>query len=280
MVPDKNYKSMKDQIIKKLSLLQKAYSKYGLLLLAAFILAAGFYAYKFYSTKQTEETDITDTFEEAIPAQCENGEWTTFPAPENAGKYKKFSENAKIKYVEDKNKFTSEDGSRTFLTDKDYSLFFFMDREVRAEGYDMGEQGKYVQKIKCVGEEADKNIQAERRKLMNYISDNLDSLSLEKSSKSPWQINSFYFVNNADLYVEYESPESLGGEAAYDGRLWLIRATKLDRNVPEIETLAYIREDEEDPDQNVLKIGEDLYRDNINMTIYEYDEDLEQWVLQ
>jgi hypothetical protein len=155
-----------------------------------------------------------------------------------------------------------------------------MDREVRIEGYDMGEKGKYVQKVKCVGEESDKDIQAERRKLMNYISDNLDSIALEKSSKSPWQINSFYFVNNSDLYVEYESPESLGEEAQYDGHLWLIRATKLDRSIPEIETLAYIQEDDEDPAMNVLKVGEDLYKDTINMTIYEYDEDVAQWVLQ
>ncbi len=280
MVPDKNYKYMKDRMIKILRFLKKTYSRYGMLFLVAIILVAGFYAYKSYSTKQTEEEDVLDTFDEAIPAQCENGEWIVFPDPDNKGKYTKFSENAKIKYVEARNKFTSEDGSKIFLTDKNYSLFFFMDRDVRIEGYDMGGQGKYVQKIKCVGEEASKDIQDQRRHLMDYISGNIDSIALEKSSQSPWQINSFYFVNGTDLYVEYESPESLSEDAPYDGRLWLIQATKLDRSVPQIKTLAYIQEDAEDPDKNILKVGEDLYRDNKNMTIYEYDDDAGRWALQ
>lgn len=271
---------MKDKMIKMAGFLRKTYSKYGMLLLAAVILVVGFYAYKAYSVKQIEKEDVVDTFEETIPAKCEKGEWIVFPALESPGRYQKFSENVKIKYVKDKDKFTSEDGSKIFSTDQDYSLFFFMDRDVRIEGYDMGEKGNYVQKIKCVGEEANKDIQAKRRKLMGYINGNINSIALEKSSQSPWQINSFYFVNDTDLYVEYESPESLSGDGQYDARLWLIRATKLDRNVPEIETLAYIQEDENDPDNNILKVGEDIYRDNINMTIYEYDEDLKQWVLQ
>lgn len=271
---------MKDQMIKMVGFLRRAYSRYGMLLLAAVVLVAGFYAYKSYSAKQIEEEDVLDTFDEAIPAQCENGEWIVFPDPDNKGKYAKFSENAKIKYAEAGNKFTSEDGSKIFLTDKNYSLFFFMDRDVRIEGYDMGGQGKYVQKIKCVGEEANKDIQDQRRHLMDYISGNIDSIALEKSSQSPWQINSFYFVNGTDLYVEYESPESFSEDAPYDGRLWLIRATKLDRSVPRIETLAYIQEDAEDPDKNIIKVGEDLYRDNKNMTIYEYDDDAKRWALQ
>lgn len=280
MASRENYKSIKEQATGGLDFLKKVYLKYGILLLVAIILIAGFLAYKFYSAKQFEKEDALDDFEETIPGKCENGEWIVFPDLSEKGKYPKFSENEKIKYAENKNGFVSEDGSKNFLTDKNYSLFFFMDRDVRVEGYDTGEGNYYVQKIKCVGEEANKDIQGKRRKLMNYISGNIDSIALEKSSQGSWQINTFYFVNDTDLYVEYESLGSLSEEAPYDGRLWLIRATRLERNVPEIKTLAYIREDSGDPKKNVIKVGEDIYKDNKNMTIYEYDDDSGQWALQ
>jgi hypothetical protein len=280
MTMGKKYKLAKSWMTRGGRLFKEAYLKYRFFALAAMTLIGGFYAYQFYAEKQIAKEDVIDTFEEAIPSKCENGEWIVFPDLDNSGQYEKFSENARIRYLKDGDRFTDAEGRLDFSTDKEYSLFFFMDRDVRIEGYDMGKQEKYVQKIKCVGEEANKDIQNQRRKLMSYISENIDSIALEKSPNSPWKIDSFYFVNDADLYVEYESAASLGGDGPYDARLWLIRATKLERSVPVIETLAYIQEDENDPDKNILKIGEDLYRDSSNMTIYEYDEDAKQWVLQ
>jgi len=93
-------------------------------------------------------------------------------------------------------------------------------------------------------------------------------------------VGTFYFVSDTDLYVEYESSSSIREEAPYDAKLWLIRASNLDRDIPHIESLAYISEDPEDPQKDVVKMGEDLYRNQDNMSVYEYSDESKDWVLQ
>lgn len=264
------------------------YKKHILIFFAVAISALGFYAYNKYQEKSIAEEDVFDTFTENIPFQCENGDWIEFPGLEDSEKFDKFVDNVRLKYDDKKNEFSNADNSQKFITDKDYSLYFFMDRDVRLEGWKVPDSNNiYVKKIKCVGEEANKDIQSQRRKLMNYISGNINNIALEKSQYGEWQVQSFYFYNNNDLYVEYEfvgsEEEDEGDESEeipFEARLWLIRVANPDRDVPAIETLAYIQEDEEDPDKNVLKSGQDLYKNEQNLTIYEYDEDREQWILQ
>ncbi len=255
-------------------------NKYIYLTLATTILIAGFFGYRYYSEKKAAREDIVDTFEEKIPSQCENGVWTEFPEIENPGQYKKFSGNAKLRYDDENDIFSDEKGSGTFSTDKNYSLSFFMDRDVRIEGYEIETGGIYVKRIKCVGAEANKETVQSRRKLMNYIKNNINVLALEKAPKNDWQVETFYFASDTDVYVQYESEGSFIEEAPYDSRLWLIRVSKMEREVPVIETLAYIQEDEEDPEKNVLKQGKDIYKDAKNLTVYEFDEEAKQWVLQ
>jgi len=254
--------------------------KYLFLFLAVLFLAAGFWGYNFYENKKWEREDVVDTFEENIPLQCENGNWIEFPDVEKQDQYEKFSGNEKLKYDEEKDTFLNASGSNTFSTDKDYSLTFFMDRDVRIEGYKLPDNQIYVKKVKCVGVEANQDILKARRNLMNYISSNINTLALEKASKNDWQVETFYFANDADLYVQYESEGSFLEEAPYDSRLWLIRVKDISRSVPAIETLAYIQEDAEDPEKNLTKQGNDLYKDAKNLTIYEFSEDANQWVLQ
>jgi hypothetical protein len=249
------------------------------------LIAGGYFAYQYYQKKTLDsfnnDTQVSD-FEDKIPLQCENGEWTEFPDYNKAGNFSDFKGNATIK-MKDPDHFTDAGGSIAFTTDENYSLSFFADKAVYIEGSDISSGGQkevYVKRIKCVGEEADKGIQASRQKLMNYISGNINNLALEKSQNSAWQINTFYFVNDTDLYVEYESPESIGGDKPYDGHLWLIRATKLERDIPVIETLAYIQEDENDPAKNIVKQGTDLYKDATGMATYEFDSDANKWVMQ
>lgn len=253
--------------------------------LMAVLIAGGYFLYTIYQKKQdadfAQEVQISD-FEDNIPSQCENGEWTEFPDYNESGEFSEYEGNANIKNISDE-KFTNQDGSLSFTTDKNYSLTFFVDREVRIEGSEIGSQGKqeiYVKRIKCVGKEANKDIQSERQNLMTYISGNIGSLAMEKSHGSVWQVQTFYFINDTDVYVEYESLGSFGGDAPYDARLWLIRASRMDGSVPIIETLGYIQEDENDPDKNVVKVGQDLYKDAGNMTVYEFDSDKKIWALQ
>lgn len=252
--------------------------------LAALIIG-GYFAYQAYQKKAVVDFDSEETvseFEDAIPLKCENGEWVTFPDYSQKGNFPDYKDNARIKGTAD-GKFQNADGSVSFTTDQDYSLTFFTDRDVRIEGKEISSGDKkeiYVKRIKCVGAEADKSIQADRQNLMNYLSSNINMFALEKSAKSQWQISTFYFYNDTDVYVEYESKASIAGDAPYDGRLWLIRATNLDRSVPSIVTLGYIQEDENDPEKNIVKYGKDLYGEATGMTVYEYDGDAQKWVLQ
>lgn len=253
--------------------------------LTASLIGGGYFLYALYQKKQdadfAQEVLVSD-FEDMIPSRCENGEWTEFPDYGKSGNFSEYKGNANIKSTS-VDTFTNQDGSLFFTTNQNYSLTFFVDREVRIEGTEIGTKSKkniYVKRIKCVGKEANKDIQLERRNLMVYISNNIDSLAMEKSYGSVWQVQTFYFVNDVDIYVEYESLGSLGGDAPYDARLWLIRASRMGGSVPIIETLGYIQEDENDPDKNVVKVGQDLYRDAGNMMVYEFDDDKKVWTLQ
>jgi len=255
------------------------------LLIIIVLIIGGYFAFQYYQKKSLEsfnsDNQMSD-FENKIPLQCENGDWTEFPDYAQAGNFSQFKGSTILK-MPSADQFTNADSSIAFTTDENYSLAFFADKSVYIEGPDISSGDKkeiYVKRIKCVGEEANADIQSQRQNLMNYISANINSLALEKSANSGWQINTFYFVNDTDLYVEYESPESVGGDKPYDGHLWLIRATKLERPVPVIETLAYIQEDENDPDKNILKQGTDLYKNATGMATYEFDTDANKWVMQ
>lgn len=254
-------------------------------LIIIILIVAGYFLYQYYQKKTltdfNSDVQMSD-FEDKIPLQCEKGEWIEFPDYAQAGNFPEFKDNATLK-MKDTDNFTNKDGSISFTTDENYSLAFFSDKAVRIEGSDISSDDKkevYVKRIKCVGEEANVDIQTQRQNLMNYISANINSLALEKSTGDAWQINTFYFVNNSDLYIEYESLGSVGGDDPYDGRLWLIRATKLERQIPVIETLAYIQEDADDPDKNILKQGKDLYKDSTGMAVYEFDVDANKWIMQ
>lgn len=258
----------------------KLKDEYIFLFLGALIVAVGVYGVSDYSFKQAAKEDVVDTFDENIPLACENGSWIEFPDVEDPSRYSGFSGSEKLGYDEGKNIFTDAGGGRTFSTDQDYSLFFFVDRDTQVEGYDLNDGSVYVKRIKCTGVEANKDVLRERRSLMDYIAGNINTLALEKAPENDWQVETFYFVNDTDLYVEYETPGSFVEESPYDARLWLIRASGSGGGNPSIETLAYIQEDAEDSDKDIVKQGTDLYKDNKNMTIYEFDDDAGQWVLQ
>jgi hypothetical protein len=254
--------------------------EYIFLFLGALIVAVGVFGYSKYSFQQLAQEDVVDTFEESIPAQCENSVWIEFPEMKNANQFEKFVGRDKLKYEESTDAFSGINGGRIFSTDNNYSLSFFMDRDVQMEGYVLKNGEIYVKKVKCVGIETNKDVLQSRRNLMGYVRDNINTLAPEKPASGDWQVETFYFVNDTDVYVQYETEGSFMEEAPYDSHLWLIRASKLETATPTIETLAYIAEDAEDAQKNVLKSGQDIYSDVKNMTIYEFDADANQWILQ
>lgn len=250
-----------------------------------FLIFGGYFGYQEYRKKNIAEFDaeiIESDFERKIPSRCEGSEWVEFPKYEKVGNAEKFAKETVIKMANPE-RFTDEDGSVVLVTDDRYSLAFFADKRVRVEGWMIGSSGEksaYVQKIRCVGEESREDVRLQRQRVMQYIADNINVLALEKNRESPWRVQTFYFVDNQDVYVEYESPASIMEEAPYDARLWLVRIKESDRNIPVIETLAYIEEDPEDPEKNRVKYGSDMYANVTGMTVYEFDEESQKWMLQ
>jgi hypothetical protein len=250
------------------------------LFLGAIIVAVAIFGVADYFYKQSSEEEVVEVFDEYLPAKCENGNWIEFPDPAEKEKIQEFKGQEKLKYDEAKEFFSGEDGTRVFLTDERYSLFFFIDRKIEIEGYQLKDGAVYIKKAKCVGIEADRDVLSKRRNLMTYIRDNINDLVPEKAPNNDWQVETFYFATDTDVYVQYESEGSFMEEAPYDSRLWLVRVTNQNQVVPTIETLAYIIEDAEDSARNVVKEGVDLYKEMANMIIYEFDEEFNQWVLQ
>jgi hypothetical protein len=255
-------------------------NEYVFILLGVLILTASLFGYLKWMAMQEEKEDAIDIFEEQLPAQCENGVWIEFPTLDNMSQYIKFSGKEKLKYDEEKGIFLGEIGYKIFSTDKQTSLFFFVEREVQIEGHQLENNEIHVDKLKCVGVEANKDILKARRNLMHYIKNNINDLAPEKSVQGDWQVGTFYFVTDTDAYVQYETAVSFMEEAPYDSHLWLIRATNIGTTMPTIETLAYIAEDIEGFDKNVVKQGVDLYKESKNMIIYEFDDATNQWILQ
>lgn len=234
-----------------------------------------------YAKKQAIVDSKLDLLEEIIPVQCEKSVWTEFPDLLNSSQYEKFTSEEKLNYDDKRNVFVGTiNVNKFFSTDKNYSLTFFMDRNVQVEGYSLENNNIYIKRIKCVGIETNKNVIQSRKTFMNYIKTNINTLAIEKAPQNDWQIETFYFVNNSDVYVQYETSESILEESPYNSRLWLIRVSNINDAIPKIKTLAYIQEDAEDPSKNVVKQGVDLYKDVKNLTIYEFDANLKQWVLQ
>jgi len=249
------------------------------------ILIGGAFLYLRYDEKQLVIENLTDDFEDQLPSKCEDGEWASFPAYSGAKNLGVYKGDLKLKGTENLDNFTNEDGSVIFTVSDDYSPSFFIDRLVAIEGVKTGNQeGKevYINKIKCIGEETNKKVQNQRAAIMAYVDENINEIAPEKSANSDWQVETFYFHNETDFYVEYESVASFFEEAPYDARLWLVRASYSDENsdAPKLETLAYIHEDAEDPEKNILKQGEDIYKDVQNFVVYEFDGDLNRWTLE
>ncbi len=254
--------------------------KYIFLFLGAAIIAVGTFGFRdrLYQSEQNEN-EIFD-FEELMPLQCERGEWIIFPDMKEISDYEKFIGKEKITYDEKQGVFLGKDGKTIYGTDERYSLFFFIDRDIEVDGYKLSNGEIYARRVRCVGAEANRDVLQTRRKLMEYVDTHINDLALEKTRNGDWQVHAFYFVNDTDLYVQYETESSFMEEAPYDSHLWLIRVGGWSGDIPVIETIAYIQEDVTDFEKNIVKKGQDIYKDVQNMTIYEFDDGLGQWVLQ
>lgn len=254
--------------------------KYIILFFVAAIIAVGTFGLRdrIYRSEQMENK-IYD-FEELMPVRCENGEWIVFPDRQDTAADERFLGKVRLVYDEKERAFLDSVNKTIYRTDASYSLIFFIDREIEVDGYKLPDGSVYAQRIRCVGAEADRNVQQNRRKLMDYINAQINSLALEKTRNGDWNVQAFYFVNDTDLYVQYETEASFMEEAPYDAHLWLIRVSGWSGDIPIIQTLAYIQADATDYEKNIVKRGEDIYKDVKNMTIYEYDEISGQWTLQ
>jgi len=239
---------------------------YGLL--SAIIL----YGLFIFINERSDKVSESDIFEADFSKNCEAGKWISFPGDAN-----KPNDSYKGKLIlNEEGNLISEDGSRAFIVPEEYSLNYFTNRKVEIEGNKKSDREIQVQKIRCIGEETKPENVAFRRNLMNYAASNINNIAPEKPRKGKWAAEEFYFVDNNNFYVFYSSYDE-NDEDYEEDRLLLLRARE--KNNPfGIEQLAYIIPSNEDEEAEV-KFGEDIYKNQKDIIIYEYDDNEEQWLL-
>lgn len=205
-----------------------------------------------------------------FPALCEAGKWVEIS--EKKGEEQEFEGETILKKTG--GNFSDEEGKTVFDSADDHFLDYFENKKVLIGGTWKNDKKVFIEKIKCVGAEADKELQPNRQKTMRYIASDINSLSSIRNESGAWKVTAFHFVNESDFYVEYAGDPQKNKD---ETMLWLVRASKTERAKPVLEGLAYIKNTGEN--RELIK-GEDIHRDAKNLLIYKYDEILKKWILK
>jgi len=105
-----------------------------------------------------------------------------------------------------------------------------------------------------------------RQQIITYVNNNLNKL-VSPPANDKWDVPTFYFVGNSDVYLElYAVDTDLAGAKI------LYKAEK-DNNSIKLSELARYKEGEEDW---ILSQGEDNF-DNYVMEEYDYNDDTKKW---
>ena len=242
-------------------------------LLSGLLVAVILYGLFILINERSDEVSESDILEADFSKNCEAGNWINFS--ENTNKLNEIYEGKLISDEEEN--VISEDKSRIFAVSEEYSLDYFIGKKVGIEGNKEDNDKIKVQRIRCVGEETKPENVKFRRSLMKYVDDNMNSIAIEKPQKGEWMAEEFYFVNNENFYVYYSSYEE-DDEDYEENRLLLLRSQKKDSPY-DLKQLAYIIPSSEEDEEAEVKFGEDIYEDQKDIIIYEYDYDEEEWLL-
>lgn len=90
--------------------------------------------------------------------------------------------------------------------DDNNNIDLFQGRESEVQGVVQQQGGvktMNVSQIRCTGKETDKNLAADRVKMLNYISQNIATLAPEKPQYQKWSVDSAIILDDKDVYVDY-----------------------------------------------------------------------------
>jgi len=221
--------------------------------------------------------DDSDKIIVDLGVNCENGEWVEFPIDKSLEK--KFQE--EIHFVGEvidadikKDELTDKSKQNVFITHPDYSLFFYGGRKVEIIGNYIERRNRkksiYVYKIRCIGEESKDEVKKSRQEIMQYIVQHKEELLALSGHNINVEIDDISFVNNNIVYVDFFNDDS---ETEFECLL-LLEIQSIDNGFNIKKLAQYDLENGEFQ----LVSGKDNYI-NKKKTAYEYDDDLERWVL-
>ena len=275
------------------------------LVLIFFLGYGGLAFYKSQKERWEEKESEKQKLEKTFPGLCEAGRWINFSSRKSSSDDKNYKGKLKLKL--ERGRFSDPEKKYFFVSNEKYPLDYFVGKEVEISGTATGKKkGKEiaVEKIRCAGAEADKIKSAERQRLMNYLNVNINKLVLEPNANDKFKVAAFSFVGEnkenktVDLYVDLESASLLKGDDGYEARIWLVRASKLERPKPLIQELAFMEKKFENskkektskekkavkkkeiPYEKIILRGEDIYQDSNQGSVYNYDKIKKRWILQ
>lgn len=221
---------------------------------------------------------------ENFNAQCEAGTWVKIT--DQSGEQATISGKLRRIYPDDSaaKQFSGysyfiEGAEKIALAGSNLSkLDYFEDREVEVQGVKNAEKKELaVVQVKCTGTETNKNVLDERRKLMDYVSANINSVAPKKAKYQKWTVDIVEFVDTNNAYVEYYDAVEDDENSNIDedtARKILVEATAKPGGGYDLKVLAYWEMGEDD---YVLKSGTDKFEDVSDTSSYQYDPEQKKW---
>jgi hypothetical protein len=230
-----------------------------------------------------EEADAISAEEEDFNAICENGEWVKIA--DQSGSLSTFSGKLRKVYPDDEtatefagNEFYLEGAEKIALTGENLEkMDYFEDREVEVQGVKSAEKKEMaVSQVKCGGKETDKNLINDRKKMMDYIAANINSIAPKKAKYKSWVVDEIDIVNENNVYVMYydaiEDDENSDVEEDTGRKILLEVSAKTDGTYG-AKQIAYFEMGEDD---YALSQGTDKFSDSETID-YSYDPDNKTW---
>ncbi len=231
-----------------------------------------FLFYAIHDDKYTENDEITAR----MASECENGTWTELPANKKirtAESDEKASFSGVISTDMRNGVMKNENRDLIFTTSKNFSLIFYDNREVEIDGrYDNASDRRsiFVEKIKCIGKEANSDIRTIRQDMMQYISHNKDNIIMRTNAKNAFDIEDITFVDDNVVYIYFVQKQ-------VDDSPQMLLLLRIDEN-----NGAYVSQKlaEYALIDHKFKLidGVDLYT-HFRKSTYEYNKNLKKWVL-
>lgn len=230
-----------------------------------------------------EEAEAISEEEEDFNAICENGEWVKIS--EQSGSQSTFTGKMRKVYPDDEAakefagyQFFLEGPEKIALAGTGLEkMDYFEDREVEVQGA-KSTSGKDVAvfQVKCGGKETDKNVINDRKKMMDYISANINSIAPKKAKYKSWVVDEIDIVDENNIYVLYydsvEDDENSDLEED-TGRKVLLEVSPKTDGAYGIKQAAYFEMGEDD---YVLSQGTDKFADSETVD-YSFDPDSNVW---